>query len=270
MFMKAMKGIIKWIALIAGGTLCLAVVLTTVAYALIGTDFGARQISKVVSQMINGEANIKHVNLTLISSYPMVTVEIDGLSLKSDVLQKKEHLASADTLRATMDLGLFLDKDDIRVTEAYLVNPDFNGHVRSDGKGNFEVYESEDTTQTPMPKVWVEHLQIKDGTVRWTDEQSAMKVFSEHLNLNLKDVEYTDRIRADVVMNARKLVYEDLSSKMCAVADTTSMNVSFLMKESMIAKGSLASQGVAFRDTTMSMRPQPLHVDIDLHRPIRR
>jgi hypothetical protein len=264
MFMKAMKGIIKWIALIAGGTLCLAVVLTTVAYALIGTDFGARQISKVVSQMINGEANIKHVNLTLISSYPMVTVEIDGLSLTSDVLQKKEHLASADTLCATMDLGLFLDKDDIRVTEAYLVNPDFNGHVRSDGKGNFEVYESEDTTQTPMPKVWVEHLQIKDGTVRWTDEQSAMKVFSEHLNLNLKDVEYTDRIRADVVMNARKLVYEDLSSKMCAVADTTSMNVSFLMKESMIAKGSLASQGVAFRDTTMSMRPQPLHVDIDL------
>lgn len=57
-------------------------------------------------------------------------------------------------------------------------------------------------------------MQIKDGTVRWTDEQSAMKVFSEHLNLNLKDVEYTDRIRADVVMNARKLVYEDLSSKM--------------------------------------------------------
>lgn len=262
--MKTVKGIIKWAGLAVAGIVGFAVLSAAVVYGLIGTDFGARQVSKLVSDMIEGEVEMKHVGLTLLSTYPMVTLEVDGLHVTSDVLEKGEHLASADTLRATLDLGLFLDKDDIHVTDVRLVNADLNGHVRKDGKGNYEVYVSEDTTETPMPKVWVDNLEMVNGKVRWRDEQGGMDVCSEELNLKLKDVEYTDKIRANAVMNATKIRYEDLATKMNIDADTTSMVMSFKQKDDVVIKGTLLSQSFALRDTTMSLKPLPLQVNLEV------
>ncbi|MBQ4476572.1 MAG: hypothetical protein II935_10330, partial [Bacteroidales bacterium] len=110
----------------------------------------------------------------------------------------------------------------------FLSHPTVNGYITTDGKANWEIYESDSTPEEDTSsfdyKIRINRLLIDELQASYIDEESQMKASLDSTNLEL-----TGEINAEIIDIATSLklkaIYDDGSSQILAKVEPTTINL---------------------------------------------
>ena len=165
-------------------------------------------VERIANENLNAEVKIGRVELTVWKTFPMASVEIDGLQVKSNVLDKygdtipsyADSLLCVGKLRTELNITKIpLMRFDIK--EILIDAPKINAVLLNDTVSNFMIFppSEPDTAQsqiTIMPDVVLHKFRIiNNGGIRFVDLSKQMDVTlntdSVELDYNRKDRFYS-------------------------------------------------------------------------------
>ncbi len=203
--MKIKKGWkITWITL--GSLLGLIVLVVGVALYVVSTP---KHLTKIVNNLagdfINCEAHFENVDLTLLSTFPDV-----GLEVKNVVLVNKmegapyDTLAHIENLTLGVDLKAYLFDDRVIVHQVLVDGVEAHLFINKDGKANFDIFpssEEEDTSATQLPElIDVRKVELNHVCLTYDDDLSGMNARVDNLAMALNGEMEGDKIDADLSM----------------------------------------------------------------------
>ena len=232
-----------------GSLLGLIVLVVGVALYVVSTP---KHLTKIVNNLagdfINCEAHFENVDLTLLSTFPDV-----GLEVKNVVLVNKmegsgyDTLAHIENLTLGVDLKAYLFDDRVIVHQVLVDGVEAHLFVNSEGKANFDIFpssEEEDTSAIQLPElIDVRKVELNHVTLTYDDDQSGMHAVVDNLAMALNGEMEGDKIDADLSVSspwvcignlsreegAKRFSVKDLSVNMGGVKKGEMLNASLLV-----------------------------------------
>lgn len=146
------------------------------------------------NETLNAKLEFTDLSLSLIRSFPALSVKIDGLSLSGINEFEKDTLVSFNYFRTDIKLGSVLFGDQIEIKAIILDKPKINAIILEDGKANWDimkpdttVVEETDTVSEPSAfKIGLKKFAINQGIIKYDDRQSKMSALIDTLDFLLK------------------------------------------------------------------------------------
>ncbi len=131
-------------------------------------------ICKVANDNLNAEVSLASAQLVFEPAFPILKLKLDTLSVISKTFSASERVGLpeyADTLlvfeefRGDVDVMKFFTKGEIALGDVVISRPGINIVLDKNGKGNFDIYESDDSEEkdsanTPLPAVSIHRLAL--------------------------------------------------------------------------------------------------------------
>jgi cell division septum initiation protein DivIVA len=190
---KALKKVFKGIAI-----LLVALILLIIFIPIIFKG----KINQIVKEQANANLNAKlefaDLSLSLIRSFPALSVRIDELSLSGINEFENDTLVKFNYFQTDLNLGSVIFGDEIEIRAIILNQPDIKAIVLENGMANWDIakadtsaveQEATDTTKAEEPssfKIALKKFEINDASVSFDDRQSKMKAEIDTLNFLLK------------------------------------------------------------------------------------
>lgn len=171
----------------------LALVILLVAAAIAIPYFYKDQLMAFAKQEINANVNAKvdfqDVNISLFRNFPNLSVGLKGFSMSGKGIFEGIPLASADNVRATVNLSSLLGNSPLQIEGVFVESPKINILVLEDGKANFDIT-LPDTSAAPTPEtaeqadflIQLKKYGIENGNVVYDDRQTGTYAAVEGLN----------------------------------------------------------------------------------------
>lgn len=198
------------ITLITCGALVLA---SIVALALVPVLFEDRIVELVRSELnerVDATIDFEDVDLTLLSTFPDLTVEVSALTISGKGKFEGIQLLSARAIRLGIDLFTLVRKDTIEIKSVTIERPTVHVVVTDDGAANYDI-----VAETPEPEkapsgslqFEIKHYQIDDGSILY--EQPGAR-------LALEGLSHVGRLRVDgpVQMLSSETEVERITAKL--------------------------------------------------------
>ena len=144
------------------------------------------------NQHLDAQLDCKHIELTYFETYPFLGIKLVNGYLLSNVAKEDTLLAFGQVTVAIQPLDYLL-KNQITIKNFSLFHPRFYGYVDSEGKANWEIYESStDSTNSSssLPAFDIQKIRIHNGHFIYDNQQDALFAevdgFSARLNGSLR------------------------------------------------------------------------------------
>ncbi len=160
------------------------------------------KINQIVKEQANANLNAKlefsDLSLSLIRSFPALSVRIDELSLSGINDFEKDTLVKFNYFQTDLNLGSVIFGDEIEIRAVILDKPDIKAIVLENGMANWDIAKADtteveeevkDTTETEEAssfKIALKKFAINDALVAFDDRQSKMRAEIDSLNFLLK------------------------------------------------------------------------------------
>lgn len=118
-------------------------------------------VEHFANKAVNADVSVGRVELAFDPAFPVLSLRVDSLSVISKAFsgedgsqtdglpQWRDSLFSLDRFYGTIDLGALLSRGEIALRNVELQRPAVNIVISRSGKGNFDIYESGDSTAAP-------------------------------------------------------------------------------------------------------------------------
>ena len=159
------------------------------------------KINQLVKEQANANLNAKlefvDLSLSLIRSFPALSVRIDELSLSGIGDFEEDTLVKFNYFQTDLNLGSVVFGDKIEIKAIILDKPDVKAIVLENGLANWDIAK-EDTTaveetvdtleakEASSFKIALKKFEIKEAQISYDDRQSKMKAEIDTLNFLLK------------------------------------------------------------------------------------
>ena len=189
-----MKRWLKIGGITLGALLALVIVIVSTACYLIFTPARLTGIvNKVAAQYLACDMKVKKIDLTLFSSFPNVSLLLDGVVLVNPFGEEVgDTVASINQCEAVVDVKKFLKEGDIVLRRLHLNGGTANLFVDRNGNANFMVFamettEEEDTVETDLaiPDIDIQEITIGNIDVTYTDQTTETMAEIKKLQLAL-------------------------------------------------------------------------------------
>jgi len=146
-------------------------------------------VIKEANTQLNAELSLEDFDLTFFSTFPNMTVQLDGVKLQGVDQFKDVTLAEIKTLIAHVDFWSVVGGDKIEIDEIHIIEPTFDIRVLQDGTANYDIVKTEEEklaeTEVVEESSFMLSLQeysITNGEISYNDEPGNM--FAKIVNLN--------------------------------------------------------------------------------------
>ena len=152
---------------------------------------------------LNADVKIKRMELTVWKTFPYMTIDVDGLNVRSRTLDKHkaslpagvDSLLDVGCIRAQFNLAR-LALMDVEIKEIFVDSPKVNLVTVNDSLNNYMIVppskEKSESTPIVLKSLVLEHLNIVNNRgIRYRDLKSGMDftLHTDTLSLNFKDKE---------------------------------------------------------------------------------
>ncbi len=160
------------------------------------------KINQIVKEQANANLNAKlefvDLSLSLIRSFPALSVRIDELSLSGIGDFDEDTLVKFNYFQTDVSLGSVIFGDEIEIKAIILDKPDVKAIVLENGMANWDIAKADtataeeevtDTTVAEEPssfKIALKKFEINEALISYDDRQSKMKATIDTLNFLLK------------------------------------------------------------------------------------
>lgn len=147
----------KWLIGIVAAFLILSAATITIVVNLLKPEKLTALVEEYSPRFIDGEIDVKRIELTFWSTFPRLTLDIDSIDIISSVLKREESI-NPETFPVWTDSLLRIEKfkgsinlkkllnNEIDIYDIVVAGPSANIVIGTEGKGNYEILK--DTTST--------------------------------------------------------------------------------------------------------------------------
>jgi len=171
----------KWSGIVLG----IIVMLTLIAGFFLSRYFD-EQVKTYANNHIKGELNYRKSRLSLFEHFPYLTLSFYDLSLKGAPPFEKDTLLTSSKIGLGIDLSSLL-KGDMVVDKIYFNKGLIHVMVDEEGKANYDIYSSGDTTSTQSAdndetKLSIDQITIEDADLTYDDRSLQMLIHAKGLD----------------------------------------------------------------------------------------
>lgn len=204
------KKILKWSG-ISFLLLLIAIILIPVFFK----DKLKELVIKEVNKTLTAELELDDFDLTFLSTFPNLSVQLHGARLKGLNEFEGVTLADVKTIRADVGLWNVIKGETISIDAVHLKEPKIDVRVLYDGKANYDIVKP-DSLKTPEEieepsnfKLELKKYSIQNGDIRYDDKAGGL--YAKIVNLNH---EGKGDLTADVVDFETKTTTDELTFEM--------------------------------------------------------
>ena len=258
-----MKKTLKWVGIIFG---ILLVILILIPFLF--KDKIISIVKTEANNSLNAKIEFGNFNLSLIRSFPNLSIDIEKLSIINSAPFEGDTLIYAGTLNLTVDIMSVISGSEIKIKKINLTDPVMNFLVNKDGKANWDVTKpsvssKEDGKPTSF-KATLNKYTLTNGRIVYDDKTMPFTLLLEGLNHTgtgdfTKDLfilsTKTDIKRADMFYGGVKY-FSRANATIDADLDMDMKNMKFTFKENKILLNELnlgLNGWVALPDTNIDM-----------------
>lgn len=145
------------------------------------------QVNIVLAEQLNAEVNYESIDLSLLSDFPNISLNIDNYLIKGVDEFNEVNLISGKAFDISMDLFSVYNFGEVplEIRQIRLDEPNIHIIVLNDGKANYDIVKSsEETTSTESSpfKIDLQSYAIKNGKIIYDDRLSSTYVEMVGLN----------------------------------------------------------------------------------------
>lgn len=208
--MKLLKKVLKW-----SGITLLLVIIALILVPIFFKDEIKEMVIVEVNKTLNAELSLGDFDLTFISTFPNMTVELIDTKLEGINEFKGVTLASIKTVEAHVGFWSVVGGDQIEIDEVHIIEPVFDVRVLQSGLANYDIVKpdslktEEEITEPSSFKLSLKEYSISNGKILYSDKSADMS--AEIINLNHTG---TGDLTADVIDFKTKTTMDELSYSM--------------------------------------------------------
>ena len=208
--MKLLKKVLKW-----SGITLLLVIIALILVPIFFKDEIKEMVIVEVNKTLNAELSLGDFDLTFISTFPNMTVELIDTKLEGINEFKGVTLASIKTVEAHVGFWSVVGGDQIEIDEVHIIEPVFDVRVLQSGLANYDIVKpdslktEEEITEPSSFKLSLKEYSISNGKILYSDRSADMS--AEIINLNHTG---TGDLTADVIDFKTKTTMDELSYSM--------------------------------------------------------
>ncbi len=204
------KRILKWT-----GISFLFLIIILIAVPFFFKDELKEMVIDEVNKSLNAKVSMGDFDLTFISTFPNMTVELNDTKVEGMGKFKGVELANIKQFSAHVGFWSVVSGDQIEIDEIHVEEPTFDVRILADGTANYDIVKP-DSVKTPEEKeepsnfkLSLKEYSITKANIRYDDQSSDM--FAEIKNL---DHTGTGDLTADVIDFNTTTSMEELTYEM--------------------------------------------------------
>ena len=208
--MKKTAGIIVKIFL--GIILLILVLLFTVP--LIFKEKIRTKVEQVINGSVNATVKFDDYKLGFFRNFPNLTFSLNGVSVVGIDKFENDTLAGFKSFDLVFNLSSLLGNSGYEVKTVVIDKAVVNAIVLKDGTANWDIMK--DTTETVTPegetsssdmKILLKKVTLKNSSISYVDDESAVKAYFKNLNFNLKGDMTMSETDMQMSMNAGEFTF---------------------------------------------------------------
>ncbi len=190
------KGVKKGLKI--GGIVIVALIAALVLIPILFKGKILKIVQDEANKSMNAVIEFKDLNVSLISSFPNLGVELEDLKIIGKDTFANDTLVRFDSFKVGLNLKSVMSGNEIDVRTISLINPVINAKVLADGKANWDIAPTDttatdevtDTTATDPDakpyKVKLKKFEIKNAEITYDDRSSDVFAHIKGWNFELK------------------------------------------------------------------------------------
>jgi hypothetical protein len=219
-----LRRIIKWTSI---SLLTLIVILITIPF--IFKDEIKEMVIDEVNTSLNAKLSMGDFDLTFLSTFPNMTIQLNDTKLEGMGKFKGVELAHIKQLTAHVGLWSVISGDQVEIDEIHMEEPRFDVRILSDGTANYDIVKP-DSVKSPQQKeessnfkLSLKEYTISKANIKYDDQSSDM--FMEITNLNHIG---TGDLTADVIDFATTTTMDQMTFDMDGVSYLTEVKTNII------------------------------------------
>lgn len=187
--MKKAFGII--IKIILGFVLLILVLLLTIP--VIFRKQIKTKVEQTINQSVNATVKFDDYKLGFFKDFPNLSFSLTGVSVVGVAKFENDTLAAFRSFDLVFNLSSLFKKTGYEVKSINIDRAVVNAIVKKEGAVNWDVMKDTSTAVTPEPeqtssgmKILLKKVTVKNSSIAYIDESSAMKVYLNDVNFELK------------------------------------------------------------------------------------
>ncbi len=183
MLKKILKKTLKWT-----GISLLLIIILLIIIPIIFKDEIKEMVIKEVNKSLKAELSVGDFDLTFISTFPNMTIELIDTKLIGLNEFKGVTLADIKSVRAHVGFWDVVSGSDLEIDEIHITEPKFDVRVLQSGLANYDIVKSEEE-MTPEEleepsnfSLALHEYSITNGTINYSDDASNMHAKIVNLN----------------------------------------------------------------------------------------
>jgi hypothetical protein len=183
-----------------------------------------------VNKTLNAKLSIGEFDLTFISTFPNMTIELNDTKLEGVNQFKGVELANIKQFTANVRFWSVISGDQVEIDEIHLEEPTFDVRILSDGLANYDIVKP-DSMKTPEEvsepsnfKLSLKEYSISKANIKYDDQSSDM-------SLDIKNMNHsgTGDLTADIIDFETSTNMEEISFDMDGVGYLTEVKTDIIM-----------------------------------------
>ena len=189
------KRILKWTAICF--ILFIAILITI---PILYKDKLRELVIQEANKSLTAKLELDDFDLTLLSTFPSLTIQLKGTQITGTGKFKGVKLASIETFSAEVDLWSVIQGSKVSIEAIHLNKPAFDVRILKDGTANYDIVKPDslkkpEQVEAASPfELDLKNYTITDGTILYTDHESDMNAEIVGLNHsgkgNLNDIKF--------------------------------------------------------------------------------
>ena len=251
---KFFKKFLKWT-----GITFLVLIILLILIPILFKDQIKQMIIDEVNKTLTAELSIDDFDLTFISTFPNMTIELMDSKLTGKDEFKGVKLMDIENITAHVGFWSVIGGDQIEIDEIHITNPVFDVRVLEDGLANYDIVKpdslmTEEELEEPSSfKLSLREYSITNAQIKYDDRSSNMSADISNLNHT-----GTGDLTADVIDFATTTTMDHLTFDMGGVSYLTEVktdaNVNLLMEfKENSSKYTLKENEIKLNEITLSV-----------------
>jgi len=166
---------------------------------------------KEINKNVNASVDFKKVGLTLFSSFPNFTLNIDGLTVAGKNEFEKDTLANIDNISVTIGLFSVIKGDNYEVKKIAINSPKIKLKILKNGSANYDISLPESPAETTSQSdesgfnLKLKKVELNNGTIFYHDEELNTDIDIKGLNMWLSGNFTGDATKINANLNTHAL-----------------------------------------------------------------
>lgn len=181
--MKYVKKFLKWT-----GILLLVLIILIILIPILFKDQIKQMVIDEVNKSLTAELSLEDFDLTFISTFPNMTIELINARLTGKGEFEGVKLMDIENIQAHVGLWDVISGDQIEIDEIHVTNPKIDVRVLESGLANYDIMKpdslktEEELTEPSSFKLSLQEYSITNAQISYDDKSAGMSAMITNLN----------------------------------------------------------------------------------------